>query len=347
MIAEISDSFLAQAFQTAHVGPWLIGLLSVIFIILCWTVFLSFRAKKQRYAPYGSIVDEKQIRKILRTAFEQRRPFELQIKSDDQTRRPTFRCSPEYVGNSTVTLEINGVKRLSDHWINRRIQVFFRLKVEGQFTYFTFDSVIETITSPTQDTCHIAISLPTMLDNRQKRSYLRLCPPSELILGAAMWHGTSMPEANIINNLAQWPLPQLLLLPSKCNDFHILDLSAGGMRISVPRGIVKTKNLEFNSIEHIILMLDLLDPEHAKRMRCWVQCRIQSVWEEHVSRDVHIGLQFLSWARPRDFTGTDNTADLEWLRLSSSLEVEVIGNWIMRRHLELYREMPHTGMNDH
>jgi hypothetical protein len=31
---------------------------------------------------------------------------------------------------------------------------------------------------------------------------------------------------------------------------------------------------------------------------------------------------------------------MEWLRLPSSNEVEPIGNWIMRRHLEIFRDLP-------
>ena len=87
-------------------------------------------------------------------------------------------------------------------------------------------------------------------------------------------------------------------------------------------------------------MLDLIEPDQNKLLRFWIQCRIQSVWFEHPSRDLYMGVQFLAWARPREHPGNGIPSEIEWLRLPSSNEVEAIGNWIMRRHLELFREIP-------
>jgi hypothetical protein len=107
--------------------------------------------------------------------------------------------------------------------------------------------------------------------------------------------------------------------------------------------MVRSYQLQFNSAEQLLLMLDLLDPDQTKRLRYWMLCRIQNVWIEHASRDVHIGMQFLSWARPKESSvPRQKTLGVEWLRLSSSNEVEPVGNWIMRRHLELFRENPMT-----
>ncbi len=79
-----------------------------------------------------------------------------------------------------------------------------------------------------------------------------------------------------------------------------------------------------------------------KLLRLWMHCRIQSVWFEHPSRDLYMGMQYMSWARPREGHTYPGTYSLEWLRLSRRHEIEPIGNWIMRRHLELFREAPHT-----
>jgi hypothetical protein len=179
-----------------------------------------------------------------------------------------------------------------------------------------------------------------MLENRQKRSFLRIKPPMEFFRGAAIWHGLSLPQDEALSNLAQWPKPNLLLLPGRLEQFEILNLSAGGMRLRIPHSVVRAHNLEFTSVERIILMLDLVEPDQHKLLRFWLQSRIQSVWFEHPSRDLYMGVQFQAWARPKEHPGGIVRSDLEWLRLSSSNEVEHIGNWVMRRHLELFREVP-------
>ena len=52
------------------------------------------------------------------------------------------------------------------------------------------------------------------------------------------------------------------------------------------------------------------------------------------TKGMDIGAQFLAWAKPAESGGSN----LVWLKLASSGEVEPLGNWIMRRHLEFFRE---------
>jgi hypothetical protein len=282
----------------------------------------------------------------LHTAFNQRRPFEIQFHAEPGHRRPTLRCAPEYLGRNSLTVELGGLKTLSDKWLGRPALVFFRIKDGREFTYYTFTSHIDGIHSPRQGVCHLTLPMPSSLENRQKRSFLRIAPPKEFLLGAAIWCEESMPQNEQLHEITTWRRPKLLFLPERVEQFHILDISAGGARISVSNTVVRTFDLHFTAAERLLLMLDLFDPEHNKRLRFWMQCRIQNAWVEHASNNVHMGVQFLSWARPKDVVENPlnplegNTAAIEWLRLSSANEVEALGNWIMRRHLELFRETP-------
>lgn len=183
--------------------------------------------------------------------------------------------------------------------------------------------------------------VPTVLENRQKRSFLRIAPPREFFPGSALWYDDSMPTSTQIDEISSWPRPKLLYIPDRMEQFHLLDLSAGGARISIPSQIARNLNLNFNAADRLILMLDLFAPEQNKRLRYWVQCRVQNVWREHATNNVHMGLQFVVWARPKENVEYgESVGGIEWLRLSSASEVEPIGNWIMRRHLELFREHP-------
>jgi hypothetical protein len=98
--------------------------------------------------------------------------------------------------------------------------------------------------------------------------------------------------------------------------------------------------LRFNTVEQVILMLDLFNADQGRSMRLWLACRVQNLWREHATRDIQMGLQFLAWARPREAAEHEEGGGIEWLRLSSANEVEELGNWIMRRHLELFRDSP-------
>ena len=339
----IQESFLTYNFNIEPIRDWLLGMGVVILVILVIMLFKTIQARRARYNPFGNITDSKAIRTVLLSAFEQRRTFEIQFHTEAKQRRPTLRCAPEHFGRDSFTVEINGLKALSNKWLMRPATVFFRIQAGRDFTFYTFDSHITNIHSPRQGICHLTLAIPAALENRQKRSFLRITPPNELLLGSAIWCDTTMPKGADLNDITAWPRPKLLLLPGRVEQFHLLDLSAGGARISIPNAVMHTLNLRFAATEYMILMVDLLDPEQNKRVRLWMQCRVQSAWVEHATRNMHMGVQFTSWGRPKDTTadpfGTD-AASIDWLRLSSVNEVEALGNWIIRRHLELFREKP-------
>ena len=341
-IKEIQQSFISvDSFDFGEHTSAIAGLTIFTLLILVVITVRTLRARRLRYFPHGSISEPGEIREILRQAFDQRRPFEAHVQSDDNKRHPALRCSPEYIGNQSVTFELNGIATLSQTWVGRHFKVYFRLKRGENFTYYTFDSAILAIAHPAKGVCHITLAFPSTLDNRQKRSFLRMAPPQDLILGSALWQEPRYPAPESLHDINHWPPPSLLLLPSSHEQYRILDLSAGGVRLLIPRATVHELSLQFNAVEYLILLLDLFDPENGKRMRFWLQCRTKNVWQEHITHDISIGLQFLAWARAKDtYTEGETPGALEWLRLSSALEVDGIGNWIMRRHLELYRDMP-------
>ena len=345
-LSDIQQSFYTRAFDIKAVESWLTGLTVVVIAIIVYLTFKAIRARRIRYFPHGSITDAKTIQRIIRQAFDQRRSFEVQIQTESGQRRPTLRCAPEVLGQNSFTVEISGLKSLSDKWLGRAIAVFFRIRIDKEFIYYTFASRIDGIHHPRPGICHITLPLPSALENRQKRSFLRMAPPPEFLMGAALWHGDNLPTPENLNDVNLWPRPRprLLHIPERMTQFRILDLSTGGVRVSVPSKTVRALQLHFTSADQFILMLDLFDPETNKRLRFWMQCRAQNVWLEHGSRDVHMGLQFQAWARPKEAAEQAKPGGVEWLRLSSAREVEPIGNWIMRRHLELFRDVPEDFM---
>lgn len=343
-LSDIQQSFFSRNFQLESIREWLIGFGVVITLLLLFTIYKAIQARRIRYNPYGSIVDERMIRNILRSAFDQRRPFEVQMQMDAGQRRPTLRCAPEYIGQNSLTLEINGLRTLSDHWKGRPVTIFFRIMAGREYTYYTFASTISGIHHPKSGICHLTVHTPTALENRQKRSFLRIAPPREFFMGGAIWCKDAMPTPENIAEISRWPRPRLLLIPERMEQFRLVDLSAGGARITIPNRVVRSLSLELGTTEQIVLMLDLFDPEQSRRLRFWMQCRIQNIWLEHQSRDMHMGVQFIAWARPKGGDETLQSDGIEWLRMSSSSEVEPVGNWIMRRHLELFREQPADGL---
>ncbi|MDR1686753.1 MAG: hypothetical protein LBR82_10040 [Desulfovibrio sp.] len=339
-LTDIQHFFSLPPLNPEGIRVWLLTVgVSVLVVLVVFVIKLAVTYRTRRY-PGGFINDEKTIRNILNTAFDQRATFEVQVKTAGGQRRPTLSCAPDHLGSSEISLELNGLKSLSDKWIGRDLAVFFRIKVNKEIIFYTFTSAIAGIKQQPPGICYITLPLPQSLENKQKRAFLRISPPPSCLLGSAIWHNKSMPMPDRLHDISLWPSPCLLYLPGIAEQFVIVDLSAGGARLGLSYSTMNERHLQFNAIEQLILMVDLLDPENDKRLRLWLHCRIQSVWVDHASRMTNLGLQCLAWARPREHAIPGEPGSLEWLRVSLASDIEPLGKWIMRRHIELFREHP-------
>lgn len=334
---EIQRHFLERSLDLAAIREIVIGLGCVTGGLLLFMLLLYLRPRKA-YIPQDWILEKEEIRFIINQALNQRAKFELQFTMDGETRRPALRCSGLEVEGDNLILETSGLNTLSPRWAGRKVDCFFMVRKRENYLFYAFTSTITHI-KLSKDVCFINIALPEKLEGRQKRSYLRIVPPDEYMLGAAMWRGQDMPEDSARSDLALWPKPSRILLPGTRDDFYIRDISSGGMRLHLPRHILAEEMDNIHVSTQFMVMLDLWDPDKSKRLRFWMLCRMQSPVLDFETKGMDIGAQFLAWARPAESGGSS----LLWLKLASSGEVEPLGNWIMRRHLEYFREAEQSG----
>jgi len=178
------------------------------------------------------------------------------------------------------------------------------------------------------------VRLPEVLEQRQKRAFLRVEPPEQYVLGMALWAEPLDTTGSMKMNIKDWGKPALVFIPNKTSDIELVNISAGGARLKVRRERAKKCGLTFTIAERFMLLLDLWEPELGKRDRYWLLCRTQTPFIDFETRDVDLGVQFIGYARNRE----NSTHELVWQPMKAGEGIEVIGNWAMKRHLELYRE---------
>lgn len=333
MLGEIQHHFLSRSFNMSSVKDILLIVGAVIGVLGLGMLVLHFRPKRA-YVPHDWITDNKAVRRLLQGAIEQRGKFELQFASDNDTRRPALRASGVDIEGNNLVLEASGLTTLSEQWAGRSIDCFFMITRREGNLFYAFTATISSI-NVIREMCFIRLHLPDRIETRQKRSYLRIAPPAEYMLGAAIWRGLELPDDAIRNDISAWPKPSLVMLPAVREDFCIRDISSGGLRIHLPRHILAGEMDYVHVSTQFLLMLDLWDPDKSTRLRYWMLCRMQSPVLDFETKGMDLGVQFLAWAKPKD----PGSSELLWLRLGSSGEVEPVGNWIMRRHLEDFREL--------
>ena len=331
-LGEIQRHFLGRAFDAEGSREILLAVGGIAAIIGLIMLTIHFWPKKP-YIPQDWITEAKAIRSLLTQALDRRTKFELQFASEGTTRRPALRCAGIALEGNELVLEASGLTTISERWAGRSIDCFFMLAEREGSHFHAFSAIISRI-NVARDMCFIRLKLPERVETRQKRSYLRIAPPAEYLLGAAIWRGLDIPEDEIRSNISLWAKPSLTLLPASREDFNVRDLSSGGLRLYLPRNMLSEEMEHIHVSTQFMLMLDLWDPDKNVRARYWMLCRMQSPTLDFETKGMDIGAQFLAWARPKE----PGSSELLWLRLGPTGEVEPLGNWIMRRHLEYFRD---------
>ncbi len=222
---EIQRHFLERTLNMEAAREVLVVVGAVVGLLLAIFLFLHFRPKKP-YIPQDWITDPLQVRNTLGVALSQRAKVELQFAAEGLTRRPALRCSLQDIGSDDLLVEASGLSSFSSRWEGRAVDCFFMLRKQESFSFYAFATTIKRV-NVTESSCRIWLSFPEKIESRQKRSYLRITPPDEYMLGAAFWRGADMPEGSDRNDLALWNKPSRLWIPGMREDFSIRDISSG------------------------------------------------------------------------------------------------------------------------
>lgn len=410
-LADISRHFGDYQADFTLVREFVLIVAAVAALLAAVLLVGGLRQRRERYTPEGWVNDPQVIRELFDAAILQRGRFEMQFHGPTG-RRSTY-CTAVSVTRSTLTLECSLLRTVPESWKGREVDCYFRTQQKRAQVYYQFTSMITGAHhAPSADrnaprgpdiladaVWLVDLALPQKLERRQKRAFLRLDVPRQLVLGLAAWPmgadtpppadgrrlGTpllALPDAASLNSFTAHAAPvptddaaagestahgtgaapvhesgkAAAPAPPTCGDAHnddiatplfpdisralpvaLLNLSGGGLRLLVPRATARSATARGMNLDiggRLAALLELYDPQHDRSQGFWLQCRIQNRFVAFETRDVELGLQVLAWGQARDTA--PHMAD--WKPLSDEGEVEPLGNWVIRRHLELYRE---------
>lgn len=332
----VKGSFRTVGFDWDIINALLLvfGLVAVLYLL--GRAFNEIRARlRNRDIPAHWIVKKPEIRRILQQALDQRSKFEMKFLPSDYA-RPVAVCSLIDFDDASLSFEIGRDVQATKRWMEKTAEFFFSLRgPKKNQIFYRFTGPIVGIKRLPDNVSSLLIAYPDKIELQQKRAFLRLEPPPQYLLGCALWldKGQPMPE-----NVKKWGRPKLMLQPGKAaNPLSVQDISAGGLRLLLTRSAIKTLGTELGIANNLYLMLDLYDPEVARKRRFWLQCRIQHVFEDFESRDVEYGAQFMASGRLSKQDEEGNELSIKWTPVEED-GVELLGGWVMKRHLELYRD---------
>ena len=330
----LHDYFSNPRLQVEYV-PYLLGALFVLAILLVIGVkLLRWNIKRQAYIPRGTVRDLPTILRLLNKCIDKRVKMDFQFDLD--LARHNFATSmPVNVNAQALVLECSKQSvPVFALQADRDVVFYFTIKDEGTYYHYRFESKVIKIEPEQNDFLNLFISLPQAIYPGQKRNFLRIPPPEQLILGLSIWPVKRDENNRIETQIAKWGKPLLTYLHEDASQFTLNDISSNGVSIIFPKQHSSLPTLPLGKARHFVLLLDLWDPSHQAPLRIWALCRIQKSVVDFATQNLHIGVQFIAWSTPLP----DNPELLKWVKLEEQEEITALGDWIVQRHLEEYRE---------
>jgi len=335
-LGSVKDTFSGWGLAPGAMLTYIAYTLAAAMVVLGLGVLLNHYVVKRRSGPPAHWIWRRhELDKLFDQVMAQRAKVEMCFIN--QGRRSARRaCSLEQIGQNSLSLELSSIKDANQTWIDRQVECLFRLvnpKFPTQSTFYSMSTKIMGIKKLATGAGVITIEFPEKVVISQKRMHMRLEPPTSLLLGMALWPEQLARSGAEERQIKNWGKPRLIFVSGETsNPFHIENLSGGGIRVGVERDAVRESGLDFEIGQTYILLLDLHEPKDRRKLRFWLMGRIQNRYEDFETRKLSFGMQFTRQGQRL----TEPKNEIRWKTVSDAGILE-LDNWVVKRHLEMYR----------
>lgn len=322
------------------INPLMVDIIIWTGIAVCFTAGIGillneYVFKRRPSLPGGTVVDAAEIAALLHLALDQRSKIEFSFSRDDQAAR-ALHCGFEDIRNETLILDAGGFATAHQGWLGRPVTCYFHIfprTKSKQPRFYTFESEVSGVVKRRDGDIQVAITMPQRLSLQQKRIHLRMEPPMDCLLGLAMWPEPLADNGSPQLAIKKFGKPMFVYHEGKTRQIRVINLSAGGMRVEISSEAKRMSKLQFEMGERYLVLFKLRDPESNTADKLWCMTRVQNRYEDFETRSLELGLHFKEIGIPTD----EVEPQIVWKKIGSG-GIQDLGNWIQRRHLELFRE---------
>ncbi len=333
-LARISESFVNQKWE---ISDSTVLVLQVIGFLILFSIVISLiqkrRAKKKQAlnpSPFA-ISDRKEIRKIFEKSLEDRSKFEL---SFSEKHKFSSNCNIVEIKKKSLVLELPMNIVPSSEWKGRNVYLYFSIPTDksGRRIFYYFESRIITTFSQ-KDSHFIEIEFPEFLEIKQKRKFFRIWVKNEEFDRIVVYF---LPPHSKIETIFDLPKPVFEFKKNNKKEgplpISLINLSAGGIRIKLSNKLRKETKFDVENPPDILLYLTFSLEGKNKKLLLW--CQVKNYNEDHITRDIELGLQFIKQAilDPKD------KKKIMWKKIPEQDGHEHIGKWVFLKNLSLIRK---------
>jgi len=264
-------------------------------------------------------------REVLEQAIAQRAKMDL-VFEQAVTSIKGLSCALNTIGRDSLFLDIYGINK-PGNFSEKYFNCYFRIR-EGKagVGFYGFRSKVETVRQASNGGIVFVASLPARVDRSQRRRSMRVRPELAWFDEIQFWNGAKLGETEtdkILLGLGELKQGKLCRLEN---------ISAGGVGLHLDREFCRQSEFCPAINDEFTLYIRFAQDIRNQPRELWLTGKAVRVLEDHISKDLDIGVEFRAVGRISPTTGT-----MEWITIQDNVADELITR-VFEWHAALCRD---------
>ena len=264
------------------------------------------------------------IRHMLETAQEQNEIFDL--NAEERHSHKGLAGTLTKILRSQLELEI--LSYVSRELEGTSVEVFFRAMLPEGPAFFKFQSTVQQVKG-SYEKSYLLISMPKEIDAGQKRHFIRVKPPKDLVRVIGVWEMD--PAKPIPRNTCEIGRPLLHYKAGMENELvQVADISATGMALRFPAESLDDKPVDLDKGSQLLCLIIYQVNKEDRVVTFWCTCDVLNVrMQKEPVPALVLGTEFSNWA-----VLEQGKSEINWFHSTPKSGVSPITQWVMQMDIQ-------------
>ena len=264
------------------------------------------------------------IRHMLETAQEQNEIFDL--NAEERHSHKGLAGTLTKILGSQLELEI--LSYVSRELEGTPVEVFFRAMLPEGPAFFKFQSTVQQVKG-SYEKSYIMLAMPKEIDAGQKRHFIRVKPPKDLVRVIGVWEMD--PAKPIPRNTCEIGRPLLHYKAGMENELvQVADISATGMALRFPAESIEDKPVDLDKGSQLLCLIIYQVNKEDRVVTFWCTCDVLNIrMQKEPVPALVLGTEFSNWA-----VLEQGKSDINWFHSTPKSGVSPITQWVMQMDIQ-------------
>ena len=302
-------------------GTQLLIVVGILLAALCATlVSVKGRLQSMRHAAKRAEI----IRRMLETAQEQNEIFDLNVEE----RHSSKGMAGTLARIHSTQLEMEVLSYVSRELEGTSVEVFFRATLPEGPSFFKFQTQIVQVKGA-YDKSRLLLAMPKDIDAGQKRHFIRVKPPKDLVRVIGVWEMD--PAKPMPRNTSEIGRPLLHYKSGMENELvQVADISATGMALRFPAESLEDKPVDLDKGSQLLCLIIYQMSKEDRVVTFWCTCDVLNIrMQKEPAPALILGTEFSNWA-----VLEQGKADINWFHSTPKSGVSPITQWVMQMDIQ-------------